>query len=44
MGNFGHSFLGNLVVRNNFRSKRISRWDKDSKNRDFISLGAGGGL
>lgn len=39
--NFGHSFLGNLVVKDNFRSKRVSSWDRTGKNRDFISLGPG---
>jgi hypothetical protein len=40
-GNFGHSYLDNLVIRYNFKSKRISSWDKTGKNRDFISLDAG---
>lgn len=29
--NLGHSFIGDMVKRENFKSRRISSWDRDGK-------------
>jgi len=40
-GNFGHSYLDNLAIKYDFRSKRASSWDREGGNRDFVRIEAG---
>ena len=39
--NFGNSYVDNLAIEADFRSKRISSWDRTGNNADFISLKGG---